>query len=1167
MKKILPLIILCLFTTTFLFSQSKAEREAGKEKSENFDPRVDNTQYWKIKAEQGYTTPNPAVPIPRATYTGSEIRAFSSITDDSPDVPVTEDPSTQSENSVFVDPDNNMVILNSNNSASYPFSGFYGTNALYSQDAGETWDGSVEGAGGSNSGDPAALIGNNGWYYVGHITNSLGQGVAWSEDGGITWDRTTVANASGFGGILDKNHLWIDNSTSSPYEGNLYDAWTAFGGGNDSDIELSYSTDQGLTWSSPQNISSEINAGSHNQGVHIQTGPNGEVYAAWSVYDFFPQDETAIGFARSFDGGATWEPSSRIIENIRGIRSSETSKNQRVNAFPVMAVDISGGQYDGRIYIVWTNIGVPGINTGDDMDIYIISSDDQGDTWTDPVRVNQDPAGQGAQHYFPWITCDPENGILSVIFYDDRNVGGTQCEVFCANSSDGGETWEDFKVSDVAFTPTPIAGLADGYMGDYLGITARGGMVYPVWSDNRTGFVMAYVSPYETNPLPRPSDLTAEVEFETGEATLNWNFETYPNFSYFNVYRDDVLSGTTADTFYSEMLPDYGIYNYSVTAVFDPDGESSAISADVQWGDAQISVDPDEITEYLLPDSSVTRYITLSNIGQLDLDYNLSVFLTGDSRDNGSRAYCSASGGCDEYISRVQLGAIDNQSACENYQDFTDLSTEVFTGESQLLTVTNGTPNYPSDQCGVWIDWNQDEVFSPSEAVTVNGSPGVGPYTADIVPPNDALPGPTRMRVRISYFGNPEPCGTTSYGEVEDYTINVLSWLRITQLEGVVEPGQDLQVEVTFDATGMEVGTYTANLNFYSNDPDDPEVVVPVTLIVTDLSVALEAEEVEICLGDSVMINSNVVSGGGEIEYSWTSSPEGFTSDEPGIKVAPEDTITYYLEISDGNFSASDSVTIIVHPIPELNLGEDMQICVGDSVIMDAGEGHATYLWNTGDTTQTITAKTDGYYWATVTNTGGCSMTDSLMLMVMPYPDTAQLEAGPIDVDSYVTPTTDYMAFSDNAAEYAWTLEPPEAGTISGTEATAVVTWDSEFSGVATITSTGINECGEGVVSEAYEITVFNSFGVDEIEGISGFKVYPNPTGGNFFIEMKVDSESRLLLTISDGLGKSLLRKEMMAGTGVFREKISLEDAEEGVYFISIENNTGSLRDKIVITK
>ncbi|MGE5316418.1 MAG: T9SS type A sorting domain-containing protein [Chloroflexota bacterium] len=467
------------------------------------DDRIDAMAYWRRMASLGLVPVAPETPTPPATYTSSKLVGKGVMTEDSEDVPVTTQNSTQSENSIFVNPQNPQALLQSNNSTGIPASTLYGANSFLSTDRGATWGGTVQGAGGSNSGDPATAVSLSGRYYVGFIHSSGGQAVAYSTNQGQSWTSVLVApSPPGWGSLLDKNHMWIDNSPTSPYEGNLYDAWTNFGGSNDSQIEISRSQDEGLTWSSGVNISSAVNAGSHNQGVNIQTGPNGEVYVLWVIYDSWPQDEKALGFAKSLDGGATWQPAVRIINNIRGIRNSGVGKNHRVNGFPTMAVDISNGPNRGAIYACWTNIGTPGINTGSDADVYVMKSSDGGATWATPVKANQDTPGLGKKHYFPWITCDPVNGNVSVVYYDDRNVGSTQDEVYTSNSSDGGQTWWDLKVSDVAFTPAPIAGLADGYMGDYLANHARDGWVYPAWADNRLGHVMTFVSPFVTGPPP-----------------------------------------------------------------------------------------------------------------------------------------------------------------------------------------------------------------------------------------------------------------------------------------------------------------------------------------------------------------------------------------------------------------------------------------------------------------------------------------------------------------------------------------------------------------------------------------------------------------------------------------------------------------------------------------
>jgi len=500
MKKFLNFICLTglLLTFSMGFAQKPNLTPSKKMINDQLDTRVDNMGYWMKKAAQGITPYNPDIVPEPAIAKGSRIRANGVRTTNSPDVPVTSLTNvTESENSVFIDPNNADYILNSNNSTSWTgntVGTLYGANYFQSANAGIGWVGSPNGAGGSNSGDPTTAIGLNGREFVNFISSSSGQGIAYSDDG-TTW--TTASVAPNPGSLADKNHMWIDNKITSPYEGNIYVAWTDFGGSDDTEIKISRSTNDGVSWSTPLKLSAAILAGSHNQGVNIQTGPNGEVYAAWAVYDGWPTDETAIGFAKSTDGGVSFPAATRIISNIKGIRTTEVSKNHRVNSFPVMAVDISGGPNNGNIYIVWTNIGTPGINTGTNISVYMIRSTNGGTSWSTPVRVNQGPNLNGKEAYFPWISCDPETGVLSVVFYDDRNTTSTQCEVFAAYSPDAGVTWTDFQVSDVSFTPAAIPGLAGGYMGDYLGITSKGGKVYPCWTDNRGGLYMTYVSPFE----------------------------------------------------------------------------------------------------------------------------------------------------------------------------------------------------------------------------------------------------------------------------------------------------------------------------------------------------------------------------------------------------------------------------------------------------------------------------------------------------------------------------------------------------------------------------------------------------------------------------------------------------------------------------------------------
>jgi hypothetical protein len=138
--------------------------------------------------------------------------------------------------------------------------------------------------------------------------------------------------------------------------------------------------------------------------------------------------------------------------------------------------------------------------------------------------------------------------------------------------------------------------------------------------------------------------------------------------------------------------------------------------------------------------------------------------------------FCNPSADCDEYISNVEIGTINNSSACTTggYQDNSSQSTDVNQGQTYAITIENGNP-FTLDQCGIWVDWNHDGDFiDANEAITVSGTPGVGPYTANIDVPVSALLGATRIRVRITYEGILEPCGVADFGETEDYTLNVL---------------------------------------------------------------------------------------------------------------------------------------------------------------------------------------------------------------------------------------------------------------------------------------------------------------------------------------------------------------------------------------------------------
>ena len=138
-------------------------------------------------------------------------------------------------------------------------------------------------------------------------------------------------------------------------------------------------------------------------------------------------------------------------------------------------------------------------------------------------------------------------------------------------------------------------------------------------------------------------------------------------------------------------------------------------------------------------------------------------------------AYCDASGSNTyQYIMGVEVSSISNIPTGNSiYADYTSLSTAMMPEVGYPITVTRGNPwSNEFDKCGLWIDWNQDEDFYDfNEEIPM--SLGVDPctFTGTITPPAGAALGNTRMRVRIVWNETPLPCGSSNYGEVEDYTI------------------------------------------------------------------------------------------------------------------------------------------------------------------------------------------------------------------------------------------------------------------------------------------------------------------------------------------------------------------------------------------------------------
>jgi hypothetical protein len=150
-------------------------------------------------------------------------------------------------------------------------------------------------------------------------------------------------------------------------------------------------------------------------------------------------------------------------------------------------------------------------------------------------------------------------------------------------------------------------------------------------------------------------------------------------------------------------------------------------------------------------------------------------YVVSQTAAGATSAYCTSQGTSTgfEWISQTTFAGVTRASGNNNgYADFTASTPIALVRGSNSATLIPGfSSGAYTEYWRVWIDFNHDGVFTDSEIVYSGSSSGT--LSGTIVVPTSALSGSARMRVSMSYGSAPPACGTFSYGEVEDYSVNI----------------------------------------------------------------------------------------------------------------------------------------------------------------------------------------------------------------------------------------------------------------------------------------------------------------------------------------------------------------------------------------------------------
>jgi hypothetical protein len=449
------------------------------------------------------------------------------------------------EPTICINPKNTQQILAGSNL----------NHVFYSDDGGLTWRQEQLTSPYGVWGDPCIVVDTSGSFYYFHLSNPpqgnwIDRIVCQRLDSvGGAW---TPGSYMGLNGTKAQDKEWV---VVDPRNNHLYATWTQFddyGSADPADssmILFSKSTDRGDTWSPAMRISKVagdcIDSDNTTEGAVPTIGPNGELYVSWS-------GPMGILFDRSFDGGATWLDEDIFVSDQPGGWDYEIPGIMRCNGFPVTCCDISQTQFRGNIYINWTDQR----NGPADTDVWFVKSTDGGNTWSVPLRVNDDPPGK--HQFFTWMTIDQTNGWIYMVYYDRRNYSDAQTDVYMAISKDGGDSFFNFRISESPFVP-----ISSVFFGDYNNISAHNNVVRPIWTRLHNGQLSIHTAMIDMNWLgtntPEPAPFNIEPIYPNPFVQTTWfKFKLHsPSRVHLQVYD---LNGVLIATLIDQQLLPVGKY-------------------------------------------------------------------------------------------------------------------------------------------------------------------------------------------------------------------------------------------------------------------------------------------------------------------------------------------------------------------------------------------------------------------------------------------------------------------------------------------------------------------------------------------------------------------------------------------------------------------------------
>ena len=318
--------------------------------------------------------------------------------------------------------------------------------------------------------DPVTNSNEVGTFFYLSLLQTFCENMYRSTNGGQSW---TELQADGLAGGGDKEWFTIDK-TNGPGHGFQYQSDD---GGNcsGSGVEFQRSTDGGVTWQAPIVVPNGTDIGT------LDVDTNGNLFIGGEGFSTF----YCVRSSNAQIGGQT-----PTFDQVTPVNMGGTLIQGGINGVGLcgqlfLAIDRSGGPTNNNIYML-ASVRPTGATNG--TDVMFARSTNGGQTFSAPLRINDDPINHNKWHWFGTFSVAP-NGRLDAVWLDTRNASNnTDSQLFYSYSTDGGNTWSANVAVSNPFNPF------EGYpnqnkIGDYITIV----------SDN-TGGNVAYAATFNFNP-------------------------------------------------------------------------------------------------------------------------------------------------------------------------------------------------------------------------------------------------------------------------------------------------------------------------------------------------------------------------------------------------------------------------------------------------------------------------------------------------------------------------------------------------------------------------------------------------------------------------------------------------------------------------------------------